>query len=193
MKNLFFATICIWAFTASAAWAQSCVGTANLAVTIVPPPSIPTITVSGDNLVSSSATGNQWLLNGTPIAGATGQSYNPTQAGNYSVEVNIDGCTATSSALFSTAATSLQLNNSVSLHPNPSTIGTTICSIATTRNETATVLLFDPTGKLLYQTAWSLQAGSNDIVLPIQQLSKGMYYLQLRGENWYNVQKLVKQ
>ncbi|MET0394031.1 MAG: MBG domain-containing protein, partial [Chitinophagaceae bacterium] len=43
-------------------------------------------------LTSSSATGNQWYLDGSPVAGATDQTYGATIAGNYTVIVT-DGCT----------------------------------------------------------------------------------------------------
>jgi predicted extracellular nuclease len=78
----------------------------NITVTINPPPATPTITPSGPTtfctggsvtLTSSSATGNQWLLNGSPIGGATGQTYPPTASGDYSVKVTDgNGCSATS-------------------------------------------------------------------------------------------------
>ena len=192
MKKLFFVSLLLL-YPIATTLAQSCVGTANLVVTIVPPPAIPTITVNGEYLSSSSPIGNQWLLNGTPIAGATEQSFNPTQAGNYSVEVNIDGCTATSDPLFSTAAGNVQLHQGVVLHPNPTKFATTICSVAATRSETIMVTLYDSAAKLMYQNTWTLQAGNNDLVLPTQQLTNGIYYVQLQAAQWYNVQKLVKQ
>ena len=45
------------------------------------------LTTSGDTLISSSPTGNQWYLNGSPITGATGQKYLATVSGNYNVVV----------------------------------------------------------------------------------------------------------
>jgi hypothetical protein len=53
--------------------------------------------ISSVVLTSSSASGNQWLLNGTAIDGATAQTYNATVEGSYSVRVTSGGCTATSS------------------------------------------------------------------------------------------------
>jgi hypothetical protein len=76
-------------------------------VTVNPIPSTPTITPSGPTsfcpggsvtLTSSSATGNQWLLNGNPIGGATNQTFVATASGNYTVTVTANGCTSAPSA-----------------------------------------------------------------------------------------------
>ncbi len=76
-------------------------------VTVNPIPSTPTITPGGPTtictggsvtLTSSSATGNQWYLNGNPIGGATNQSYVATAAGSYTVVVTASGCTSSASA-----------------------------------------------------------------------------------------------
>jgi hypothetical protein len=83
-------------------------------VTINPIPSTPTITPGGPTtfcaggnvtLTSSSASGNQWSLNGTPIGGATGQQHVATLGGNYTVTVTTNGCTSAASA-----ATSVTVN-----------------------------------------------------------------------------------
>src|SRR6185369_7247940 len=47
---------------------------------------------------SSSASGNQWFLNGNPIAGATNQTYIANASGDYSVTVTDSGCTSSASA-----------------------------------------------------------------------------------------------
>jgi hypothetical protein len=76
-------------------------------VTVNPIPPTPTITLSGPTtfcngnnvtLMSSSATGNQWYLNGNPIVGATNQDYIATAVGNYSVTVTDSGCISTASS-----------------------------------------------------------------------------------------------
>ncbi len=77
-------------------------------VTVNPIPATPTITpgsgttfCAGDSvtLTSSSATGNQWLLNGNPIGGATAQQYVATASGDYTVTVTTNGCTGAPSAV----------------------------------------------------------------------------------------------
>jgi len=77
-------------------------------VTVNPLPAAPTITPGGPTtfcaggsvlLTSTSASGNQWLLNGNPIGGETNQTYSATGSGNYTVTVT-DGnsCTSVPSA-----------------------------------------------------------------------------------------------
>ena len=96
-------------------------------------PATPTITAgtttfcSGGSvtLTSSSATGNQWSLNGTPIGGATSQTYVASASGDYTVVVVSGGCTSAASA-----------TTTVTVNPTPViTIGTvsdpTSCSTAT--------------------------------------------------------------
>ena len=76
-------------------------------VTVNPLPATPTITPGGPTtfcqggsvtLTSSSASGNQWYLNGNPIGGATTQTYASTASGNYAVTVTAGGCPSAPSA-----------------------------------------------------------------------------------------------
>jgi hypothetical protein len=86
--------------------ANGCTATGSTAVTIVSA-TAPTITPGGPTtfctggsvtLTSSSATGNQWYLNGSPIGGATSQQYIATATGNYTVDVSVSGCSSAQSA-----------------------------------------------------------------------------------------------
>jgi len=88
-------------------------------VTVNPIPATPTITPAGPTtfcaggsvtLTSSSATGNQWYLNGSPIGGETNQNFVATAAGDYTVVVTENGCASAAS----TAVT-------VTVNPTPST------------------------------------------------------------------------
>jgi hypothetical protein len=87
--------------------ASGCTSPASAAtvVTVNPIPATPTITPTGSTtfcsslgLTSSSASGNQWYLNGNPIGGATAQTYNATAAGSYTVVVTASGCASAASA-----------------------------------------------------------------------------------------------
>jgi hypothetical protein len=90
--------------------ASGCSSAASAAttVTVNPTPATPTITPSGPTTFctggnvtfnSSSASGNQWYLNGSPIGGATSQSYVAAVAGDYTVVVTASGCSSAPSAV----------------------------------------------------------------------------------------------
>jgi len=91
-------------------------------------PAKPTITASQVNtesptLTSSSATGNQWFLNNTAIAGATNATLAVAAAGIYKVQITSGGCTSAFSDNFTfvitgdDSFTSSQLQ--FSIYPNP--------------------------------------------------------------------------
>jgi hypothetical protein len=85
---------------------------AAMSVTVDPIPAAPTITPGGSTqfcdggitLTSSSATGNQWYLNGNPIGGATDQNYLATAAGDYTDIVTANSCASAASAATSVTA-----------------------------------------------------------------------------------------
>src|SRR6185295_18976816 len=75
-------------------------------VTVNPTPPTPTITPNGTTTfcqggsvtpTSSSASGNQWYLNGNPIGGATNQQFIATASGNYTTIVTSGGCSSATS------------------------------------------------------------------------------------------------
>jgi hypothetical protein len=76
-------------------------------VTVNPTPATPTITPGGPTtfcaggsvtLTSSSASGNQWYLDGNPIGGETNSTYVATASGSYTVIVTALGCPSAPSA-----------------------------------------------------------------------------------------------
>jgi hypothetical protein len=88
-----------------------------VAVTVNPIPATPTITPGGPTtfcaggsvtLTSSSASGNQWFLNGNPIGGATNQTFIASASGGYTVKITTSGCTSAASAA-----------TTVTVNPNP--------------------------------------------------------------------------
>ncbi len=109
----------VYSFTASTG-ACAVTGTANLAVTLPPP--TPSVIASNSVLSTASAPSYQWYLNGTPISGATSQTYAPTQDGWYSVWVYNGSCPASSTPFF-VSLTALNENqksiSTLKIHPNP--------------------------------------------------------------------------
>ncbi|HVW60594.1 MAG TPA: T9SS type A sorting domain-containing protein, partial [Puia sp.] len=54
----------------------------------------PVITFSSSALWSSALSGNQWYLNGKPIAGAVDNGWSPRDTGSYTVQATQNGCTS---------------------------------------------------------------------------------------------------
>ncbi|GAB4093256.1 adventurous gliding motility protein AgmC [Flaviaesturariibacter terrae] len=87
--------------------ANGCSGSPQIFTYTVNPLPTGTITAPNGTLICqgstlplqvSGGTSYQWLLGGTPIAGATGASYNATQPGTYTVNItNAQGCTRAAS------------------------------------------------------------------------------------------------
>lgn len=104
--------------TGSGITTTSPTGIAVTAITIA----TPVISINGNTLVSSAATGNQWYLNGTIIPAATNQTYQPAQNGNYTVKSTVNGCTSDFSTPFNFTLTGIiNLGNDqyINLYPNP--------------------------------------------------------------------------
>ncbi len=95
-------------YTVTVTAGNGCTATSTITtVTVNPIPATPAITPGGPTtfcaggsvtLTSSSATGNQWSLDGNPIGGATNQTYSATATGSYTVIVTTSGCVSASSA-----------------------------------------------------------------------------------------------
>jgi len=92
----------------------------NITITVNPTPATPTVSPSSGSfcpnggapnsgfvqLTSSSATGNQWFLNGNAIGGANGTTYNANVAGSYTVQVTSGSCSSAMSAASTVSASS---------------------------------------------------------------------------------------
>jgi PKD repeat protein len=96
----------------------------SLTITLYPAPPTPTISqlIGGNTLTSSSETGNQWYYNGNPIEGATNNTYEPTQSGDYYVVVTL-GCSSAPSNTINVVITGVEEASQLKAeaYPNPFT------------------------------------------------------------------------
>lgn len=146
-----------------------------VSVVVSPTPGQPMVFQNGAILASSAQVGNQWFLNGNPIAGATSQFYTPTANGFYSVQVTLNGCPSEVSALlnFVLVGTREPLGDlDINIYPNPTQGWVQVAYAAPQmQRETAALCLFNTLGQRVLQSA--------DIHhLDLSMLPAGAYMLQ---------------
>ena len=154
----------------------------------------PTISQQADTLISSAASGNQWYLNSTAIAGAVNQKYKLLNTGTYTVKVtDANGCSSALSVNFPAVITAVNTVNVNStdwkLYPNPVEGGILYiqrAGISITGNVKAQIVTQD--GKVVAERS----IGSNS-EWNISVLSKGTYYLRIVEKKSTSVYHIIKQ
>lgn len=154
--------------------------TTVLTVNTTPP--TPTISQSGAVLTSSATSGNQWYLDGAAISGATNQTHTALVDGNYKVEVtNSSNCSAESSELSvtHTPTSLLERSNAFKIIPNPANDRIQIIS----NEQLRSVQILNVQGQLIKE--------ANTRLIDINELSKGVYFLNVQFENSSSTTKLL--
>jgi photosystem II stability/assembly factor-like uncharacterized protein len=156
-------------------------------------PAAPTITQSGFVLTSSSATGNQWCLNGVPIPGATNQNYTATAIGNYSVVLIKGGCPSAASNVISINTVGVEEMdnlNQLSVYPNPGHEDFTVAFNSAERT-TYTLEIENMLGQVIYKEEIKDFKGDYSKALNISKGVSGIYTLRLSGTHNQTVQKII--
>lgn len=151
---------------------------AGTVVTVNDIPVQPAITQVGNALQSSAASGNQWLLNGAAIAGATGQTYSPTTSGQYTVQVTTSGCTGIASAVFNftiTATSDPVLDKKLTIAPNP--VRDNLLIKYNGNGAKFSVLLFTTNGSMLHRGSFT-----TNYQLDMRKYSAGLYIVRVVNE-----------
>ncbi len=188
--------------TVAAAGAGSCPGTATATITVNPTPARPTLTATYNGtqttLTSSAATGNQFYFNGSPIAGATGQSYvvngSATTYGPYTVVVtNSFGCASQPSVATVVTTTRAGIAGaSVRLYPNPTPTGQVTLELSGFRSATQLAVV-DGLGRVVRHEALPATAGVVTYQLNLSGLASGVYLLRLTNADGVETRRLVRE
>ncbi|MEX1190124.1 MAG: PKD domain-containing protein, partial [Bacteroidia bacterium] len=159
--------------------------TTNNVVNVTNPPAAPTVNFNGSQLVVTGAVGSiQWFLNGTPINGASGTTWSPSQVGTYSVSASQNGCTTYSNDFLLEALSVESVIASLPLVVSPNPVSD-ILSIETqflTKQENIRIYMYDTRGKVVYMETISAISPGTRIYIPVQAISAGMYLLSVESE-----------
>jgi len=144
-------------------------------------PAVPTITISGAQLISSSSTGNQWIRNGIFVNGATAQTFTPTQNGNYTLRVTSNGCSAVSSAVnVNFVGIDYLVTNNVQIFPNPANDELFIQPGFEKTESSIQCMLFDLGGKMALNKTFNNVLPTQTLSISTSNLSAGVYQLVLQ-------------
>lgn len=129
------------------------------------------ITVSGDDLVATSAIGNyQWFLNGEPISGAYQSAYSPETNGEYTVQLTtFSGCLSTSAGLTFIGISEIGQKN-LMVYPNPVSEVLTIESFGKFEQ----INMYSADGRVVM--SWKNPAGK--IQYEVADLAPGLYLVE---------------
>jgi len=165
----------------------------NFAVAVHTIPPAPVVTVSGNTLTSSSATGNQWLFEGNAIAGATGQTYVVTNnTGYYSCVVNQSGCISPESNkvwIVVTGQNELPAA-SVNIFPVPSD-GRFTVSLGSQSEEVFAIGIFNNLGVMIHEVRNIIVNGKFDQVIDLRPTAAGLYTVVVRSTGTPVIRKVI--
>lgn len=148
----------------------------------------PTATISGDSLISSPASNYQWYKDGTPISGATQQSYTPSDIGYYSVAVQEIGyCKSFSNSIGWLLSITQEEKGEIVIYPNPAK---SILNIESKGNKLVSYQLYTLTGKNLLEEN---SLNNEKYVIDIRHLSSGAYIIKIQTIQGIEVLQFFKQ
>ena len=172
-------------------------GSTVTSVAIVNAPPAPIISPNGDILTASSGSSYQWLLNDSPISGATNMTYIATQSGDYSVIVTKNGCTDTSAVhnytntigIYEATANS----NTIALYPNPANNEITLITSGIALKESLQVEIHNELGQIVKTTVLTTNATNTKATIDISTLPQGAYFVILKNSTTFVNKKFIKQ
>ncbi|HOY06642.1 MAG TPA: right-handed parallel beta-helix repeat-containing protein [Saprospiraceae bacterium] len=170
---------------------DGCMASDTLFLHVDPNPAPPVITANGNVLSTVSNDALQWWLGGTPIPGATGPTYVPTETGTYTVQATTAaGCSATSAPYFFVVSGTVELSDSdLTVFPNP-VAGKTLFIHVSGQFRPDGFALFDARGRLINNGPVVAET-SGRYVIPAP-VETGMYFLKISDASGKVILKKVQ-
>ncbi|MEI8202005.1 MAG: T9SS type A sorting domain-containing protein [Bacteroidota bacterium] len=163
---------------------------ANVVINAAPtPPTAPVVTRVGNVLQSNIAAGNQWYNLSGLISGATLQNYTVTADGTYFDIVTVSGCKSDSSNFI--VVTNMGIDgftnsNALKIYPNPVTNELTIEMNGNTK--TLDFEILNSLGEVVLKDRLL-----NKVVIPVSNLSRGIYLIKLENGETFEFRKVIKE
>ena len=163
-------------------------------VTVNPVPDTPTISIENNMLLSDATTGNQWYDSNGPIAGATGQTFEPLATDDYYVIVSNEfGCESEQSNSIYFLYTEIGENNifkKFSVYPNPNS-GIFAVELFTEVGDNVNIKVLNPLGSIVYKQDDLKVNGYFKTTIDLSELHKGMYFLVLENYRGSTVNRII--
>ena len=158
----------------------------GVTISVKPIPSQPTITRTGDSLVSSNLVGNQWYFQNTLLPGATSNylAIAGRPLGTYSVQSTVQACSSAVSPPFLLTSNKNIVKNSITILPNPFNAQIAIAS----GQAISQVRVLDMLGKEIYRS----KATALEIKISTNSWPKGAYLFAISTKAGTIVRKVVK-
>ncbi len=166
---------------------SGCDSTIVLNLTMFDIPETPVVTFSDSILTSSATEGNQWYLNGTAIEGASAQTFEVIEEGNYYVIVtSVNGCVSAPSDTLAVTFTNIaDFNNfNVNIYPNPAT---EMLFIENNSGMDMQFEIYDLTGKKMKNTIIRNNFEEVDVI----DLEPSLYFLRITIDGNTRVDKVI--
>lgn len=159
----------------------------------------PSVVIDGSTLFTQAPYNTyQWYKDGVLVDGANQQSFEPSEDGNYSVEVNMEcGCTYRSDelAFVITGINELILNEQVLLSPNPTKDQLRLEFELLEGNTNIQFGIYNSLGQELveYQKFERFDQGLQQVSFDVNKLSVGIYSLLMQTEEGVKMISFAKQ
>jgi Secretion system C-terminal sorting domain len=157
-----------------------------------------TTSSAGLTLSANTATAAyQWLdcnAGNSPIVSAVNQSYTATTNGSYAVQITENGCVDTSACIViaTTGITAIDALNIVNIYPNPANELFTV-SIQNTPFTSILIEIVDIQGKIIFSTTDTNLNSNFSKEIHTEDISKGLYYVNIKSNEGLKVYKLIIQ
>ncbi len=151
---------------------------------------VPTINQVGNQVCTGNYATYQWLLNGTPIPGATNACATIMASGNYTVQVTDSlGCLGTAGPLSLVGIADFATSTRFAVYPVPAQDILHI-QLAQPLASPGKFVLYDISGKAVRTLAF--ERLETTTAFSLQGLSDGSYFLELQADGFWGMKMVVK-